>query len=59
MGCGGSKDVVVSTNVAEDNNNSETKDVAITNHNSKCGTKTCSILLCPPPDIVYSFFLLI
>ena len=35
MGCGGSKDVVVSTNVTEDNNNSESKDVAITNHNSK------------------------
>ena len=32
MGCGGSKDVVVSTNVTEDNNNSEAKDVAITSH---------------------------
>ena len=32
MGCGGSKDAVVSTNLTEDNNNSEiNKDVAITN----------------------------
>ena len=36
MGCGGSKDVVVSTNLTEDNNNSDkTKDVTITNQNSK------------------------
>jgi len=31
MGCGGSKDVVVSTNVTEDNNNTETKDVVTSN----------------------------
>ena len=38
MGCGGSKDVVVSTNVTEDNNNTETKDVVTSNQRStlKC-----------------------
>ena len=35
MGCGGSKDVVVATNVTEDNNNSETKDVAVSQQSSK------------------------
>ena len=45
MGCGGSKDVVVATNVREDNNNSESKDVAITKQSSKCKTEIFSILL--------------
>ena len=35
MGCGGSKDVVVSANVTEDNNNLGKADVVTTNQRSK------------------------
>ena len=68
MGCGGSKDAVVSTNLTEDNNNSDkTKDVAITNQNSKYSYRVLKVKMLkyfqfsfvPPPPPVSSFLIVI